>query len=125
MRRNAAFVLIIVCSFVFVGLAQTKNPILGKWDCKSVDDKGTEHFWTMVVTEDQGKLNGYLEGTEPAADQIPMVAPAREGNTLTFKIVINPEETVTITLKLDGDKFEGKFTGKASGTGSFTGKKQA
>lgn len=124
MRRNA-FVLVIVCSCAFVGLAQTKNPILGKWDCKSVDEKGTETSWTMLVKEDQGKLTGYMEGTEPGADPIPLVEPTLEGTTFTFKIVINPEETVTISVKLAGDKFAGKFTGKASGTGTFNGKKQA
>lgn len=125
MCRNAAFVLIIVCSFGFVGLAQTKNPILGKWDCKSVDEKGMGMSWMMTVKEEQGQLSGYIEGTEPGADQIPLVKPTLEGSTFTCKIVINPEETVTISVKLAGDKFEGKFTGKASGTGTFNGIKQA
>ncbi len=125
MRRNAIFLLIVVCSFVLGGLAQTNNPIIGKWACKSVDEKGMEASWTMLVKEDQGKLTGYIEGAEPGADQIPLVEPTLEGSTFTFKVVINPEEIVTISGKVAGDKFAGKFTGKASGTGSFSGKKQA
>lgn len=83
------------------------NPIVGKWDCKSDDGSGTKVFSILAVKEEAGKLSGSLTINE---SETPLVEPKLEGNTFTFKFVINPQCTVETTVKIEGNKFEGKFT---------------
>ncbi len=46
--------------------AAPANPIVGQWDCKSVDERGTEVSWTLTVNQEQGRLSGWIQiGPEP------------------------------------------------------------
>lgn len=90
------------------------NPAVGKWDTKSDDGSGHEQTWTLVVKEDGSKLSGALVGD---VGEIPLVDPKLDGNTFTFKFVINAQCTVEAKLKIEGNKFDGKFAcPEASGT---------
>jgi hypothetical protein len=94
------------------------NPALGKWNCSSVGENGTKLNWTLVVTEDAGKLAAMatLDGTN-----MPLLDPKVEGNTLTFKLQVNEHELVSFKLYIDGDKLTGRFEGKDSGKATITG----
>ncbi len=119
MRRSSALIcLIFLWSAAY---AVPADPIVGQWACKSVDERGTEVVWTLTVNEQQGKFSGWIQIGE---DRIDLVNPKLEAETFTFGIVINPEETVTINVVAKGDKLEGKFSGKQSGTGTVTGQKK-
>lgn len=120
MRRSLALISLMI-PFLLAAYASPANPMLGQWDCKSVDERGTAVLWTLTVNEEKGKLSGWIQIGE---DRVDLVNPKLDGSTFTFSAVINPEETVDISLKVDGNKLEGKFSGKASGTGSVTGQKK-
>jgi hypothetical protein len=99
------------------------NPVAGKWDCLSTDERGTEQAWVLEVKGDADKLSASLVGGMHG-DVIPLLDPKLRGSTFTFKVRINDEETVGVSVKIDGKKFEGKFKSKSAGTGSFKGSKQ-
>ncbi len=120
MRRNLASVSLLLL-LLLAAYATPANPIVGEWDCKSTDERGTQVLWTLAVNEQQGKLSGWIQIGE---DRVDLVNPKLDGNSFSFGVVINPEETIAITLKVDGNKLEGKFSGKASGTGTVTGQKR-
>jgi hypothetical protein len=47
---------------------------------------------------------------------LPLIDPKADDTDITFKVVVN-DVTHDVSLKVDGDKMEGKFTGgEASGT---------
>ena len=118
-----AIILSIILSIGLAAYAWADNPMIGKWNCASVDEKGMKLSWTMVVKQDGGHLSATLsagDGTE-----LPLIDPKLEGDTFAFKISINPEETVSVSVKVDGKKFAGGFSGKQSGKGSFEGAKEA
>lgn len=123
MRRTFALLLAMVL-FGFAGCWAAGNPVVGKWDCISNDGAGHELTWSLVVTEDGGKLSGSLLGGAERPGEIPLIDPKLEGNTFTFKIYVNEKCTVEAKLKIDGKKLDGTFgCGEASGT--FKGTKQS
>ncbi len=83
------------------------HPLVGKWDCTSDDGSGQERNWTLMVKEDGGKLSGSLLGT--AGEIIPLIEPALEGSMFTFKMEVNANCMVAAKVKVEGNKFEGKF----------------
>ena len=90
------------------------NRVIGSWKCVAVSITGDHINLTMDVKQADGKLSGAL--TLESGDQIAMIDPQLEGNNFQFKININ-NDLYTIGVKLDGDKFAGKYDGKeASGT---------
>jgi hypothetical protein len=121
MRLLVALLAIFLCSAALCFAAG--NPAVGKWGCTSVDEGGTRTTWTLVVKEENGKISGSLLGTND--EELPLVDPAVDGQTFTFKLRINPEELVEVTVTIDGNKFDGKFKGKASGAGTLKGTRQA
>ncbi|HEY9141715.1 MAG TPA: hypothetical protein VIN93_12530 [Bryobacteraceae bacterium] len=94
------------------------NPALGKWNCDSVGEKGTKLSWTLAVTEDAGQLAATvtLDGND-----ISLLDPKVDGNTLTFKLRVNEHEVVSFELHIDGGKLTGRFEGKDSGKATITG----
>lgn len=112
--------MVLVCA---VGAIAAGSPIAGAWKCVSIDEKGMQVEWTLVVAEAAGKLSGTLTITQ-SGDQIDILEPVLTGNSFTFKIRINPEEVVELTGHLDGAKIDGSFKGKASGSGTFKGSRQ-
>jgi len=121
-RRIASFLLIVLCPLTAYVLAD--STIAGKWNCLSTDEKGMEVAWTLIITDDGGKLSGSIIIGQ-TGDKIDILEPVLNGNNLTFKIQINPEETVELTGRITGSSIDGTFKGKASGTGTFKGSRQA
>jgi hypothetical protein len=112
-----------VCLLMVLGCAAgwaAGNPAVGKWDCSSVGENGAKLNWQLIVKEDAGQLAAsvVLDGTDIAG-----LEPKLEGGTLTFKIRINDHEVVTIELRIDGNKLDGRFEGKESGKATITGTK--
>jgi hypothetical protein len=106
------------------GFAGPNSPVVGKWDCVSRSDAtGMEVAWSMFVSADGEKLSGYAVFKE-TGDRIDLADMALHENTLTFKVVVNAEETVELTGRIDGARIEGTFKGKAAGTGTFKGSRQ-
>ncbi len=89
-----------------------------------MDERGTQLAWTLVVKDEGGKVSASLRGGQDGAE-LELADPKVEGNTLSFKIRINAQETVEVVLKTDGKKLGGSFKGKDSGTGSFNGTKHS
>jgi hypothetical protein len=106
MTRKFALCSLVVL-FGFAVCLAADNLIAGKWDCVSDDGSGQKTNSTLVVAEDGGKLSGTLNVS--GAD-IPLVDPKLDGNTFTFKLVINSNCTVETKVTIDGNKFEGKFS---------------
>ena len=112
-----------VCLLMLLGCAAgfaAGNPAVGKWDCNSVGETGAKLNWQLTIKEDAGQLAGAitLDGTD-----IPVLEPKVDGSMLTFKIRINDHEVVTVELRIDGDKLDGRFEGKESGKATITGSK--
>ena len=90
------------------------NPVVGTWKCVAVSATGVPINLTMDVKLVDNKLSGAL--TMESGDQIALIDPQLEGSEFRFKIDIN-NDLYTVIVKLDGDKFAGKYDGKeASGT---------
>lgn len=116
------FVLFLAILLMGVGVCwAADNPAVGKWDCVGTGQNGYQTRWAMIVSEEQGRLSGVLSGEV----EISMIAPKLEGNDFTFKIRINPKETVEVKVTIKGKRFEGTFKGVDSGIGTFSGVKQA
>jgi len=110
-RRLSLILTIFVFSFTACWAAD--SAIIGKWECTSTDDSGQTASWTLVVKDDGGKLAGTLSG-DPG--EFALVDPKMEGNSFTFKVVVN-EVSYEVQATIDGGKLDGKFKGpEASGT---------
>lgn len=103
--------------------AAADPPAAGRWSCVSTSSNGTEVAWTLVVTQEAGKLAGSIT-IASSGDQIAILEPALKGDVLTFKIPINTEEIVELSGRIEGAKIEGTFKGKDSGAGTFKGTRQ-
>jgi hypothetical protein len=89
------------------------NPVVGKWECVATDDQGQQSNWTLVVTEEDGKLKGTLSGD---AGEFPIADAKLDGNMFSFKVVVN-EVSYAVEGTLDGNKLDGKYKGpEANGT---------
>ncbi len=121
-RTSAAFLAILLFSFAVCWAAE--NPVVGKWDCRSNDGSGQDLTWTLLVKQDGGKLSGSLAGGPERPGEMPLIDPKLEGDTFTFKILVNDACTVQATLKVDGKKLDGKF-GCAEVNGTLKGVKQS
>jgi len=112
MTRTLTLILTILL-FGSVAAWAADNQAVGTWDVVSTDDAGQTANWTLTVKSDGGKLSGTLSG-DPG--EFPIVDPKLEGNTFTFKVIVN-EATYTTEGTIDGNKFDGKYKGpEAAGT---------
>ncbi len=112
MTRASALVLAMLLFGLTAGRA-ADNPVVGKWECISADDSGQESTWTLTVNDEGGKLSGTLAGGQ---GEFELTDPKLEGNTFTFKIIVNGD-AYSIETKIDGKKLDGTFKGpEASGT---------
>lgn len=100
-------------------LAAGSNPV-GSWDCTSSTPNGDEHKWTLTVKEADGKLVG-TAGSEEG--EVPIEEVKYADDTLTFKVSIE-SGTYEVTLKIDGDKMDGNWTGGGQ-SGTVKGVKKA
>jgi hypothetical protein len=118
----------ILCATLIVAtvsaLAWAENAAVGKWNCTSVDERGTPITWTLIVKNEGSKLTASIADL-PDGSGVDALEPKLEGNILTFKIPVNPEETVDVTLTIGGQSLTGNFSGKSSGKGTIKGTKQA
>jgi hypothetical protein len=113
MKRTLTLVLTILMFASLAAWAADNAVIVGQWDVVSTDDAGQTANWTLVVKADSGKLSGTLSG-DPG--EFPIVDPKLDGNTFSFKVVVN-EATYTTEGTIDGNKFDGKYKGpEAAGT---------
>jgi hypothetical protein len=98
--------------------------VIGAWDCVGTDADGRQTYWTLRVDEAASKLSVTLQSKE-SGDILQGLDPKLEGARLTFKIRINETELVELALNFDGDRMDGRFAGKASGTGVLKGTRPA
>ena len=122
MRHSRLSILLLVLLAV-IACAASGSAIVGKWNCTSVDERGTEIDWSLEIADQAGKLSGAITITQ-SGDKLDILEPALNGNVFTFKIQINPEEIVELNLRVDGGKLGGTFKGKASGTGTIKGTRE-
>lgn len=120
-RTALAVSSILLCAVTLCPAAD--NPAVGKWSCVSTSSTGTEVAWTLVVTQEAGKLSGSITILQ-SGDQIAILEPALSGDVLTFKLPINAEEIVELSGRIEGAKIQGTFKGKDSGAGTFKGTRQ-
>jgi len=113
MKHIFLVLLTIILSASAISLA-AGNPVVGTWKCEAIATTGQHINLTMDVKLADDKLSGAL--TLESGDQIAMIDPQLNGAEFRFKIDIN-NDLYTVIVKLDGDKFAGKYDGKeASGT---------
>ncbi len=120
-RVLASILLILLCGLG--GSAAAGDPIAGKWNCVSTDERGTDVAWTLVVKSDAGKLSGSIVFVDQG-HETEILEPTLNGDTFSFKIRLNEDEVVELTARINGEKLDGKFKGKSSGTGTFKGTRQ-
>ena len=118
MTRTLTLFLTILLFASVAAWAADNAAVVGQWDVVSTSDDGTPMNWTLTVKDDGGKLSGTLSGD---AGEIPLVEAKLEGNTFTFKVVVN-EATYTTEGTIDGGKFDGKYKGP-DGAGTVKGTK--
>ena len=120
MTRTLVLLFVTVLLFGAAAMWAADNPVLGTWDCTSTDDAGQAANWTMTVKEDNGALKGTLSG-DPG--EFTMVDPKLEGNTFSFKVVVN-EVSYAVEVTIDGKMLDGKYKG-AESNGTLKGTKQS
>jgi hypothetical protein len=108
-----------VCLFGCALCWASDSAIVGKWECTATDEAGQQTNWTLVVTNDGGKLAGSLAG-DPG--EFALVDPKLDGNTFSFKVIVN-EAAYTSEVTIDGKKLEGKYKGPEA-AGAIKGVKQ-
>lgn len=119
MRRIVFAGILLLIAFASICLAGD-NPIVGKWAVTSDDGHGAILTWALVVKEEGGKLAGSMSGDN---GELQLLEPKLEGNIFTFKAYINNNCTLETKLKIEGNRFEGKFAcPEVSGT--MTGTKE-
>jgi hypothetical protein len=118
MTRTLTLILTILLFASVAVWAADHAAAVGTWDVVSTDDAGQSMNWTLTVKDDGGKLSGTLSGD---AGELPIVDAKLDGNSFTFKVVVN-EATYTTEGTIDGNKFEGKYKG-AEGGGTLKGTK--
>lgn len=109
---------LVLTLFVLTLSADAQQGIEGKWLCKSEDSRGTKLDWTLAITRSEGQLSATMQGGT-TDDPLSLQDVSFKDDIFTATLVINPEESVTMKLKLDGDRLEGSFDGKASGAGTY------
>ncbi len=114
-------VVLLVLALFGLAACAAENPVLGKWDCKSVDERGTEIRWTLVVKEDGAKLSASLVGE---MGEIELLDPKLERQTFTFAIPMGPQR-IDVKLKLGTNTLDGTFNGGQAGAGTFKGVRQS
>lgn len=104
--------------FMLTLSAYAQQGIEGKWACTSEDSTHTKLDWTLNITRSEGQLSATMQGGT-TDDRLPLQNVSFKDSIFSATLVINPEESVTMKLKLDGDRLEGSFNGKASGQGTY------
>lgn len=113
--RMLIVVLSLIVLPVFGGLAAVDQESIGTWELVSDSPQGQQYAWTLVVTEEQGRLTGKLSGGPPP-HEFALLEPKGEGEKFTFKIQIQGE-VYTVEATVSRSKFEGKWrNGGSRGT---------
>jgi hypothetical protein len=98
--------------------------VVGSWDCVATDQNGSRTFWTLDVKQDGEKISLTLQSKDGDVVITPL-RPEFTGSSFRFQVQINPTEVVDVMLRLDGDRLEGRFSGKDSGNGAFVATRKA
>jgi hypothetical protein len=111
MAHKAVQRIVLVCVVLLAttvsALAQDYKTLLGKWSMTAETD-GDPVAWTLVLKENDGRLTAVL-GTEEGA---PAVKDFTYTNgVLKFKVPYQGEY-YDIELKANGEKLDGKWSGK-------------
>ena len=91
--------------FAAAGLAAASE-VVGVWECVSITPDGDEMHTTLTVTEANGKLSATLKSEE---GEWTISNVKFEGKVLSFTAAQDAEYNVT--LKVDGDKMDGQWSG--------------
>lgn len=125
MNRNRKCLLLSSIAVLLLSLASPAlaagSAVTGSWSCVSVTPDGDEMLSTLTVTEADGKITATLKGDDGEM----MVSKVKfDNNVLSFTVTHDAD--YEITLNLDGDKMEGKWSGNGiSGKISATRQKTA
>jgi hypothetical protein len=95
-------------------------PIVGSWDCVGTDAQGMRTFWILDVSPDGDKFLATLRAKEGAVE-LKLLEPTFEPPWFRFHLRINETEIVQVALRLDGNRLNGHFSGKDSGSGTLQG----
>ena len=106
----------------FAGLAAADRPVVGTWELISDSPAGDQYTWTLIVTEEQGRLAGKLRGGPPP-HEFALIEPNAKGEQFTFRMEIQGE-TYVVDATVSGATFDGTWKGGNS-KGLMKGKKQA
>lgn len=82
------------------------NPVVGTWECVSLTPDGDELHSTLTVTEADGKLAATLVGDDGdwTVSKVKF-----EDKVLSFTVTRDAD--YEITMNLNGDKLDGKWSG--------------
>lgn len=108
-----------IAAFILLGLAAAglaaASAVAGVWECVAITPDGDEMHITLTVTEADGKLSATLAG-EDADYKVSNLK--FDGKVLTFTAARDYQD-YTVTLNVDGDKMDGKWSG-AGDSGKIT-----
>ena len=98
---------VVAAMMALSALAQDQKALLGKWNMTSETD-GDPVAWTLVVKENDGQLTAVV-GTDEGAPPVKDFTYAN--GVLKFKVPYQGEY-YDIELKSNGEKLDGKWSGK-------------
>ncbi|HVT94639.1 MAG TPA: hypothetical protein VHD76_17460 [Bryobacteraceae bacterium] len=121
MKISALLLLLTAAALVIPPHAKAAEPaVVGTWDCVSETPDGGEYKFTLTVKHEDGKFTA-IAGTEEGDMAVGDIKV--DGDDVSFKATVG-EEDYSVTIKVNGSKFEGKWSG-GDESGSIKGSKHA
>lgn len=108
-----------LAALILAGIAAAAGGAAGVWNCAALTPEGEALKFTLKIREEEGRISATLENARGAA---PVIDFKLEGSTVSFKTDYDGSR-YTLTLKIEGDKLEGTYTGEPA-TGRVTGVRQ-
>ena len=91
--------------------------ITGAWDCVATHANGGQTQWSLVVTQEAGKLSATLRSGDGYA--LETIDPKLDGDRFSFSVKVNQTDVIEVLLNVDGDRMEGRFGSATVGAGLF------
>lgn len=116
-------VLIFILTFSTVSVMAKKNDIAGIWNGTTATPDGQELEVTMTINKAKNGYSGSVSDTSGLLQDIALNDIKLKGNDVTCNFILamgETETTITIELKIDGDKMTGTWYKEDDGsTGDF------